>query len=160
MSSDVKCFWNFSQLLTFLGQLLEFFDIFLQHLPSFWNFCHFLELLVCFPFLKCFLETFATFQNFWFLLGKIKKWCNGLSAEGAKADVWSALHSPDDPPFFVFLYFLLSKFAVGQCVLWVLCGPSKATVRCYTSICDGIITMIRRSGGDATPPSVMVLSYS
>ena len=30
-------------------------------------------------------------------------------------------------------------FAVGLCVLWVLCGFSKATVRCYTSICDGII---------------------
>ena len=26
-------------------------------------------------------------------------------------------------------------FAVGLCVLWVLCGPSKATARCYTSIC-------------------------
>ena len=35
--------------------------------------------------------------------------------------------------------FLVSMFAVGLCVLWVLCGPSKATVRCYTSICDGII---------------------
>ena len=31
--------------------------------------------------------------------------------------------------------FLVSMFAVGLCVLWVLCGPSKATARCYTSIC-------------------------
>ena len=106
-------FGTFHSFWLFLGQLLEFFDIFLQHLPSFWNFCHFLELLVCFPFLKCFLETFATFQNFWFLLGKIKKWCNGLSAEGAKADVLSVLHSPDDPPFFVFLSF--------SCI-YVCCG--------------------------------------
>ena len=29
---------------------------------------------------------------------------------------------------------------MGLCVLWVLCGTSKATARCYTSICDGIIT--------------------
>ena len=35
--------------------------------------------------------------------------------------------------------FLVPMFAVGLCVLWVLCGPSKATARCYTSICDGII---------------------
>ena len=32
-------------------------------------------------------------------------------------------------------------FSVGLCVLWVLCGPSKATARCYTSICDGIIKL-------------------
>ena len=36
-------------------------------------------------------------------------------------------------------------FAVGLCVLWVLCGPSKATARCYTSICDGIISTERVS---------------
>ena len=28
---------------------------------------------------------------------------------------------------------------VGLCVLWVVCGSSKATLRCSTSICDGII---------------------
>ena len=42
-------------------------------------------------------------------------------------------------PFLCFCPFLVSIFAVGPYVLWVLCGPSKATVRCYTSICDGII---------------------
>ena len=41
-------------------------------------------------------------------------------------------------PFLCSCPFLVSMFAVGLCVLWVLCGPSKATVRCYTSICDGI----------------------
>ena len=44
---------------------------------------------------------------------KCKKWRNGLSAEGAKADVRSALHSADDPPFFVFLSF--------SCI-YVCCG--------------------------------------
>ena len=42
-------------------------------------------------------------------------------------------------PFLCSCPFLVSMFAVGLCVLWVLCGPSKATARCYTSICDGII---------------------
>ena len=44
---------------------------------------------------------------------QIRKWWNGLSAEGAKADVRSALHSADDPPFFVFLSF--------SCI-YVCCG--------------------------------------
>ena len=44
---------------------------------------------------------------------KCMKWWNGLSAEGAKADVRSALHSADDPPFFVFLSF--------SCI-YVCCG--------------------------------------
>ena len=34
---------------------------------------------------------------------------------------------------------LYLSFYVDLCVLWVLCGSSKATVCCYTSICDGII---------------------
>ena len=42
-------------------------------------------------------------------------------------------------PFLCSCLFLVSMFVVGLCVLWVLCGPSKATARCYTSICDGII---------------------
>ena len=42
-------------------------------------------------------------------------------------------------PFLCSCPFLVSIFTVGLCVLWVLCGPSKATARCYTSICDGII---------------------
>ena len=42
-------------------------------------------------------------------------------------------------PFLCSCPFLVSMFAVGLCVLWVLCGASKATARCYTSICDGII---------------------
>ena len=46
-------------------------------------------------------------------LPKCKKWWNGLSAEGAKANVRSALHSADDPPFFVFLSF--------SCI-YVCCG--------------------------------------
>ena len=44
---------------------------------------------------------------------KCKKFWNCLSAEGAKADVPSALHSADDPPFFVFLSF--------SCI-YVCCG--------------------------------------
>ena len=49
--------------------------------------------------------------------------------------VRSGLHSPDDPPFFVFLAFsFIHVCYVGLCVLWVLCASSKAT-----------------------PPSVMVL---
>ena len=64
----------------------------------------------------------------------------GLSAEGANSNVRSALHSADDPPFLCSCPFLVSMFAVGPYVLWVLCGPSKATARCYTSICDGIIS--------------------
>ena len=42
-------------------------------------------------------------------------------------------------PFLCYCPFLVSMFEVGLCVLWVLCGPSKVTARCYTSICDGII---------------------
>ena len=87
--------------------LLATFAIFLQLLPFF------LQLLVSFPFLGCFLETFATFHNFWLLLGKIKKWCNSLCAEGAMADLRSTLHSPDNPPFFAFLSF--------SCI-YVCCG--------------------------------------
>ena len=45
-------------------------------------------------------------------------------------------------PFLCSCPFLVSMFAVGLCVLWVLCGPSKATARCYTSICDGIIQIV------------------
>ena len=45
-------------------------------------------------------------------------------------------------PFLCSCPFLVSIFTVGLCVLWVLCGPSKATARCYTSICDGIIRYI------------------
>ena len=49
-----------------------------------------------------------------------------LRAEGAQADVRSALHSPDDPPFFVFLTFsCIYVCYVGLCVLWVLVGPAK-----------------------------------
>ena len=47
-------------------------------------------------------------------------------------------------PFLCSCPFLVSIFTVGLCVLWVLCGPSKATARCYTSICDGIIPLIRK----------------
>jgi hypothetical protein len=74
-------------------------------------------------------------------MSKCKNWWNGLSAEGAKADARSALHSADNPPFLCYCPFLVSMFAVGLCVLWVLCGPSKATARCYTSICDSIILL-------------------
>ena len=49
-------------------------------------------------------------------------------------------------PFLCSCPFLVSIFAVGLCVLLVLCGPSKATARCYTSICDGII--VWGGGGD------------
>ena len=53
--------------------------------------------------------------------------------------VRSALHSPDDPPFFVFLTFsCIYVCYVGLCVLWVLMGLTK--LHC-----------------GATPPSVMVL---
>ena len=45
---------------------------------------------------------------------KCKKWWNGLSAEGAKANVRSALHSADDPPFFVFLSFSCIYFCCGS----------------------------------------------
>ena len=46
-------------------------------------------------------------------MSQIQKWPEIISrsdatatrAEGAQADVWSALHSPDHPPFFVFLSF-------------------------------------------------------
>ena len=44
-------------------------------------------------------------------------------------------------PFLCSCPVLVSMFAVGHCVLWVLCGLSKATARCYTSICDGIISV-------------------
>ena len=41
---------------------------------------------------------------------------------------------------FVFLTFSCFYVCyVVLCVLWVLCGSSKATLRCCTSICDGII---------------------
>ena len=47
------------------------------------------------------------------IMSQIQKWpkiksrsdATALRAEGAQADVWSALHSPDHPPFFVFLSF-------------------------------------------------------
>ena len=51
-------------------------------------------------------------------LPKCKKWWNGLSAEGAKANVRSALHSADDPPFFAFLSF--------SCI-YVCCGSMCST---------------------------------
>ena len=52
--------------------------------------------------------------------------------------VRSALHTLADPPFFALLTFsCIYVLFVGLCVIWVLCGSSKAT-----------------SG--ATPPSVMV----
>ena len=70
---------------------------------------------------------------------KCKKWWNGLSAEGAKANVRSALHSADDPPFFVFLSFSCIFFCCGSIFSMGSMGSSKATGRCYTSICDGII---------------------
>ena len=47
-------------------------------------------------------------------------------------------------PFLCSCPFLVSIFAVDLCVLWVLCWPGKATARCYTSICDGIILDINR----------------
>ena len=54
--------------------------------------------------------------------------------------VWPALHTLDDIPFFVLLMFpFICVFYVGLCVLWFLCGSSKATLRCHTSIFDGII---------------------
>ena len=72
---------------------------------------------------------------------KCKKWWNGLSAEGAKANVRSALHSADDPPFFVFLSFSCIFFCCGSICSMGSMGSSKATARCYTSICDGIIRL-------------------
>ena len=45
-------------------------------------------------------------------------------------------------PFLFSCPFLVSMFALGLCVLWVLCGPSKATLQCYTFICDAIIFTI------------------
>ena len=44
-------------------------------------------------------------------------------------------------PFLCSCPFLVSIFSVSLCVLLVLCGSSKATARCYTSICDGIILL-------------------
>ena len=51
-----------------------------------------------------------------------------------------ALHTADDPPFFVFYIFsCVFVFCVVLCVFLFLCGSSKATLRCYTSICDDFI---------------------
>ena len=55
--------------------------------------------------------------------------------------VRSALHTLHDPwSFFIyFLNCLVSKCSLRGYVLCVPSGSNKATLRCYTSICDGII---------------------
>ena len=79
---------------------------------------------------------------------KLKKWPKFKNDQNARSNgtAWAPKARrptfgrlcirPTILPFLCSCPFLVSMFAVALCVLWVLCGPSKATMRCYTCICD------------------------
>ena len=74
-----------------------------------------------------------------------------------------ALHTADDPPFFVFYIFsCVFVFCVVLCVFLFLCGSSKATLRCYTSVCYGNILPLRGEswGGLDLWENCMISVYS
>ena len=50
--------------------------------------------------------------------------------------------TPNDPPLFVFCIY--PCVLCGSVCSLFLYGPSKATLRCYTSICDGIISVVSK----------------
>ena len=154
-------FGNFWQFLATFGnfwQLLANFDIFWQLLATcgnFWlifaNLQHFLLQILA----SCcnFWLILATLQhlfvaNFGFLLqlliaSRRRLGQHNITAWAPKArrPLSYTYARRSSISFFYSLYFLVSKCSLGVCVLCVPCGSSKATLRCYTSICDGIIVV-------------------
>ena len=146
MANFIRCqmFWQlfgtFHSFWHFLVQLLETFAIFWQHSPSLGNFCNlFCNFWYLFHFWDFFWNLFQLFTTFGFCWEKSRSDATAWAPKARRPMFGPLCIRPTILPFLCSCPFLVSMFAVGLCVLWVLCGPSKATVRCYTSICDGII---------------------